>query len=72
MYNVLNDYVGSTLKESLARRNHMQTSYNLRNSHTNLAFPKPKREFQKRALNIVGLSFGVVSLLIQNWLNQFI
>ena len=33
---------GPALKASLIRRNHMQTNYNLRNSHTDLARPKPK------------------------------
>ena len=43
-------HIGPTLKESLIRRNHMQTNYDLRNSHTDLALPKPKREFLKKEL----------------------
>ena len=44
----------ATLKESLIRRNHMQTNYDLRNSHTDLALPKPKREFLKKSFKYSG------------------
>ena len=54
MYKVLNDYIGPTLKESLIRRNHMQTNYDLRNSPTDLALPKPKREFLKKSFKYSG------------------
>ncbi len=54
MFKVLKDYVGPTLKESLIRRNHMQTNYDLRNSHTDLALPKPKREFLKKSFKYSG------------------
>ncbi len=54
MFKVLKDYVEPTLKESLIRRNHMQTNYDLRNSHTDLALPKPKREFLKKSFKYSG------------------
>ena len=54
MYKVLNDYIGLTLKESLIRRNHMQTNYDLRNSPTDLALPKPKKEFLKKSFKYSG------------------
>ena len=54
MFKVLKDYIGPTLKESLIRRNHMQTNYDLRNSHTDLALPKPKREFLKKSFKYSG------------------
>jgi hypothetical protein len=32
----------------------MQTNYDLRNSHTDLALPKPKREFLKKSFKYSG------------------
>ena len=57
---ILNDYTGRNLKESLIRRNIWQTNYDLRNSRTDLAVPKPKREFLKNVLIIVGQNCGTV------------
>ena len=48
IYKILNDYTGPNLKESLIKRNIRQTNYDLRNSQTDLALPKPKREFLKK------------------------
>ena len=47
IHKILNDYTEPNLKESLIRRNIWQTNYDLRNSQTDLAVPKPKREFLK-------------------------
>ena len=50
MYKVLNDCAGSNLKDALTRRDLVQTSYNLRNTYTDLTLAKPKREFLKKKL----------------------
>ena len=42
LYKIINDYTASNLKES-------QANYNLRNSYTDLALPKPRREFLERS-----------------------
>ena len=54
IYTILNDYTGPNLKESLIKRNIRQTNYHLRNSQTDLALPKPKREFLKKSFNYSG------------------
>ena len=60
IYKILNDYTRHNLKESLIRKNIWQTNYDLRNSQTDLAVPKPKREFLKKVLIIVGQNCGTV------------
>jgi predicted SprT family Zn-dependent metalloprotease len=40
----------------------MQANYNLRNSYTDLALPKPRREFLKKVFNTAGQSFGIAFL----------
>ena len=59
-YKILNNYTEPNLKESLIRRNIWQTNYDLRNSQADVAAPKPKREFLKKVLIIVGQNCGTV------------
>ena len=40
---ILNDYTAPNLKESLIGSSLTQANYNLRNSHTDLALPKPRK-----------------------------
>jgi hypothetical protein len=40
----------------------MHANYNLRNTNTDIPLPKPRREFLKKVLNIVGQSFGTAFL----------
>ena len=51
---VFNNYTGLNLKEALIRRNDVQTNYELRNGHTDIALAKPKREFLKKSFNYSG------------------
>jgi hypothetical protein len=44
LYKILNDYTVPHLKESLIKRVSMQVNYNLRNSNTDIALPKPRRK----------------------------
>ena len=44
LYKVLNNHTGPNLKETLIRRNAMQTNYELRNVLSDLALPKLRRE----------------------------
>ena len=60
VYKILNNYTGPNLKESLIKKNIWQTNYDLKNSQTDLALPKPKREFLKKNLIIVGQNCGTV------------
>ena len=48
MHKILNDHTAPNLRGSFVRRNVDQTDYHLRNSATDLTFPKPKREFLKK------------------------
>ena len=49
MFKVLTGCTGPNLKDSILRRNLIQTNYILRNSYTDLTLAQPKREFlQKR------------------------
>ena len=52
-------YTGSNLNESLIWRNIIQTDIDLRNSHTDLTLPKPKREFPKMSFHYNGAKFTV-------------
>jgi hypothetical protein len=50
LYKILNDYTAPNLKESQTGRiSSTQVNYNLRNSYTDLALPKPRREFPKKS-----------------------
>ena len=49
VYKILNDICAPNLKDSLISRNSLKTSYNLRNSHIDLALPKPRCEFLKKS-----------------------
>jgi hypothetical protein len=49
LYKILNDYTAPNLKESLTGSSFTQVNYNLRNSYTDLALPKPGREFLKKS-----------------------
>jgi hypothetical protein len=62
LYKILNDYTAPNLKESLTGSSLTQANYNLRNSYTDLAFPKPRREILKKVLNTAGQSFGIAFL----------
>jgi hypothetical protein len=46
-YKILNDYTAPNFKESLTGSSLTQANYNLRNSYTDVALPKPRREFLK-------------------------
>ena len=54
MYKVLNNYTGPNLREAPIRRNDVQTNYELKNGHTDIALAKPKREFLKKSFNYSG------------------
>jgi hypothetical protein len=63
LYKILiNDYTASNLKESLIGSSLTQANYSLRNSYTDLALPKPRREFLKKVLNTAVQSFGITFL----------
>jgi hypothetical protein len=53
MYKILNDYTAPNLKESL-QSSLTQANYNLRNSYTDLALPKPRRKFLKKSFKYSG------------------
>ena len=44
LYKILNDYTATNLKESLIGSSLAQANYNLTNSYTDLALPKPIRD----------------------------
>ena len=51
-YKILNGYTAAlSLRESFTRVGKLQGNYNLRDSHTDLALPNPKREFLKKSFN---------------------
>ena len=54
LYKILNDYTAPNLKESLTGSGLTQANYNLRNSYTDLALPKPRREFLKKSFKYSG------------------
>jgi hypothetical protein len=66
MYKILNDHTAPALRGSFVGREMDQTNYNLRNTATDLTLPKPKREFKKKALNIVVLCTGIISQMKRN------
>ena len=49
VYKVLSNTAAPALKDSLIFRNTLLNNLNLRNSQTDLALPKPKREFLRRS-----------------------
>jgi hypothetical protein len=54
LYKILNDYTAPNLKELLIGSSLTQANYNLRNSYTDFALPKPRREFQKKSSKYSG------------------
>ena len=54
MFRILNGFTAPSLKESFTWVRVMQGNYNLRNSHTDLALPNPRREFLKRSFKYSG------------------
>ena len=54
LYKILNDYTAPNLKESLIGSSLAQANYNLTNSYTDLALPKPIREFLKKSFKYSG------------------
>jgi hypothetical protein len=54
LYKILNDYTAPNLKESMIGSSLTQANYNLRNSYTDLALPKPRREFLKKGFKYSG------------------
>jgi hypothetical protein len=62
LYKIQNDYTAPNLKESLTGNSLTQANYNLRNNYTDLALPKPRREFLKKVLNTAWQSFGIAFL----------
>ena len=60
MYRVMNDCAGSNIRDALMKRNLAQTNCNLSNSYTDLALTNPKREFQKKDLNMAKLTGGII------------
>ena len=71
LYKILNDFSAPNLKELLIKRSSFQTDYDLRNSHTDLALPKPRREYLKKALSTVVLHFGIAFRAKLRKRNQF-
>jgi hypothetical protein len=59
LYKVLSNHTGPNLKETLIRRNDMQINYELRNVHSDLVLPKPRREFLKQSFKYGGAKFCV-------------
>ncbi len=49
----------------------MHANYNQRNTNTDIALPKPRREFLKKVLSTVGQSFGKAFLGKQKSHDQF-
>ncbi len=72
LYKIQHDYTAPSLKESLIGSSLMHANYNLRNTNTDIPLPKPRREFLKKVLNIVGQSFGTAFLGKQKRHNLFI
>jgi hypothetical protein len=71
LYKFLNNFSAPNLRELLIKSNSLQTDYDLRNSHTDLALPKPRREFLKKALSTVVLNFGIAFRAKLRKRNQF-
>ena len=61
MYKVLTGCTGPNLKDSILRRNLIQTNYILRNSYTDLTLAQPKREFLKKVLSAAEQNCGIAS-----------
>ena len=49
LYKIINDYTAPNLKQSLIGSNSMPSSYILRSTDTDIAFPKPRTEFRKKS-----------------------
>ena len=54
MHKIPNDHTAPRLKEFFSKRSIFQNTHNLRNNDTDLALPKPKREFLKRSFRYSG------------------
>ena len=54
MYKILNDHTAPGLRGSFVTKKIDQTNYRLRNAATDLALPKPKREFLKMSFKYSG------------------
>ena len=54
LYKILNDYTAPNLKQSLVGSYPMPASYNLRSTDTDIALPKPRREFVKKTFKYSG------------------
>ena len=54
LYKILNDAFAPNLKELLISRNYLQTINEPRNSSTDLALPKPRRDFLKKSFEYRG------------------
>ena len=63
MYKILNNHTAPNLKGLFRRNDITQINYNLRNSNTDVALPKPKNEFRKK-------SFGYSGAILWNNLPQ--
>ena len=53
-YKILNDYTAPNLKQSLVGSYPMPASYNWRGTDTDIALPKPRREFLKKNFKYSG------------------
>ena len=54
LYKILNDYTAPNLKQLLIENHSMPSSYDLRSTNTDIALPKPKREFLKKSFKYSG------------------
>ena len=54
LYKIINDYTAPNLKQSLIGSNSMPSSYILRSTDTDIAFPKPRTEFLKKSFKYSG------------------
>ena len=55
MYRILRNRTARNLKELFNRVNEPPANHNLRNSTTDLALPKPKRDFLKKSFKYSGV-----------------
>ena len=67
MYKIINGHAAPNLKQSFRLHREGDTLHDLRNRATDLALPKPKRDFGKRSFKYNGamLSIGIIYLLKQ-------
>ena len=60
LYKILNDYTAPNLKQSLVGSYPMTVSYNLRSTDTDIALPKPRREFLKKTFKYSGAKLNLI------------